>query len=537
MRWWQVMPRASGYGFLPEEWPTGAGEADTQRPAAAPPVEWRGWRTLVLLAFILIGSMVVTVVSAQDGDGIPQNGPARVGHYHVEAFPTLTQLDWSAFPANPARPYVPADGGRTIFVATTGDDTQPGTQEAPLATLEAAAALAQSGDVIWVMPGEYPIGGPDNVYEALILDTPGVTLASWEIGRAQLVPSTYDPAVAIYASADALIIDGFVIRGLRSAGIEYGRIESPQRHLVLKHLSIEQTQEGILGIYGGDGVQPIMDGMLIDDLRLTDISLIGLQCGEGPCNNLRWENLTITMPSDESSNSGADALAVESGDNVLIVNAEISGAEGDGIDLKSTRNVVVNALVHDLGRNGIKLWHGGDVINCLVYGTGADAALVFEAGEYRVLNTLVARHNWGDSSYGMTVAYDSQGQPGRLEIINSVFYQNAGAIWVSPSLELMVQNSVFFGSGNGEEIVYDPHIFGANMLPISAIEEQGLGANNSASDPGFMNPDQGDFGWGPASLLLDGGTTAYDLPPFDLRGNPRVAGQGVDIGPYELPAE
>ena len=462
-------------------------------------------------------------------------GPSR--SFTVESFPTLTAIDWGAFPANPPRPWLleRADraGGRDLYVAPDGNDQDPGTRDAPLATLNHAVEIAESDDVIIVEDGEYPIGG-DDLYEGLILNTPNVTLMAENIGGATLVPASAYTVVGIQARADNLIIDGFVIRGFRSVGVEFGNVEQPQRHLMLRHLLVEQTEEGIRSAYGGDGSQPVIDGMLIYDVWLRAISLIGLQCGEGPCVNMRWEALRVDMSGGDEGNSGADGIAVESGENIVVFNVEVSGAEGDGIDLKSARNAVANAWVHDLGRNGIKLWQDGDVINCLVYNTDADAAIVFEAGTYRVLNTLVARHAWGDSAYTLSAAYDSQDQPGRLEIVNSVFYQNAGAVWVSPAIDLSVRHSLFFGAGNGSELEWNGIYVGELAEPISALGA--AGANNlDFVDPMFANPDAGNYAFGPESPIFDAGTAeGVTLPEFDLYGNPRVVGLAPDLGPVEI---
>ena len=456
-------------------------------------------------------------------------GPS--GAFSVPSFPTLTDITWEAFPANPARDYA---GERTLWVAADGSDSNDGTEDAPLASINYAVEIAQPGDVIWVRDGVYELGDPE-IYEGLILVTPGITLAAEHVGAVTLVPAPGGdmPAIGIQAVADDLVIDGFVVWGFRSVGIEFGRGDSPQRNLVLRHLLVEQTEEGIRAAYVGDGSQPVIDGLLLYDVWLRNIQFIGLQCGEGPCDNMRFEALRIDMSAAEAGDTAADALAVESGQNVVVFNAEVSGASGDGIDLKSSRNAVANVIVRDLGRNGIKLWHGGDVINALVYNTGADAALVFEVGDtYRVLNTIVARHSWGVSAYAMSVAYDSPDEPGRLEIINSVFYQNAGAIWVSPAFELDVRNSIFFGSGNEQELIWDPIAVGEADSPISALGAAGTD-NLGFVDPLFANPDAGDFSWGGDSPLLDAGALIDGLPDFDLSGRPRVSGAGVDLGPWE----
>jgi hypothetical protein len=492
--------------------------------------------------FLLIGVMLIlftpgALTIAQDTTPEPGIcdgaicGPS--GAFSVASFPTLTDIDWAAFPANPAHPYTAA--GQTLYVATDGRDTNPGTADAPFATLTYAAGQAQPGDLILVKDGEYALG-EDGEYVALSLDTPGITLAAEHPGAVVLRPASADQAVGIAARGDDLIIDGFVLQGFRSVGIEYGRESSPQRNLVIKHVRIEQTEEAVRSTYAGDGSQPLVDGLLIYDLWLRDISLIGLQCGMGPCNNMRWEALRIDMRTGgDTGNSGDDAIALESGENIVVFNAEITGASADGIDLKTARAAVANVTVHDIGRNGIKIWHGGDIVNALVYNTGADAAIVFEAGRYRVLNTLVARHSWGDSAYAMTAAYDEASEPGRVEIVNSVFYQNAGAVWISPAIELDVQHSLFFGSGNGQELIWGDVSVGEMDAPMSALEAAGGGsANLGFVDPGFADPAAGNYAWDVTSPLFDAGTAAAPLPDFDLYGNPRVVGLAVDLGPVEI---
>jgi hypothetical protein len=372
--------------------------------------------------------------------------------------------------------------------------------------------------------------GEEGMYEALILETPGVTLAAEHPGGVWLYPATDTIQLGIAARADNLIIDGFVLYRFPAVGIEYGRKDT-QRNLVLKHLLVQQTEEGIRSTYDTDGSLPLVDGMLIYDVWLTDIWLIGLQCGLGPCNNVRWEALRIEMPMGDTGNSGADAVALESGDNIVVFNAEITGASGDGIDLKTARAAVANVIVHDIGRNGIKIWHGGDIINAMVYNTGADAAIVFDTGRFRILNTLVARHAWGDRAYSMSAGYDNQTVPGRVEIINSVFYQNAGPVWISPAVELDVRNSLFFGSASEEELVW-PSTIGSDFgAPLQAFGEAG---HLLFADPVFLNPDQGDYAWDTTSPLFDAGTLAVPLPDFDLYGNPRLVGLAVDLGPVEI---
>ena len=239
------------------------------------------------------------------------------------------------------------------------------------------------------------------------------------------------------------------------------------------------------------------------------------------------------------SGSGADAVATENGDNIVVFNADISGAAADGLDFKATRVAIANVIVHDVSRNGIKLWGGGDVINALVYNTGADSSIVFDPREdararYRLLNTIVAYHARDTEAYAGGVGYDHPTWVGQMQVVNTIFYQNTGPLWVSPAYSLDVRNSIFV-SAHGGVITWRDITVGEGYEPFTALEQAGGGCcNPGLLDPKFVDPDRGDFHLATGSPALDSGTVEVEaFPSFDLFGNPRVAGAGVDLGPIE----
>lgn len=469
-------------------------------------------------------------------------GPS--GAFTIKTFPTIAGVKWDAFPANPLRPHLPAADGRLWVVAPDGHDDAAGTADAPLATIDRALELTVPGDVIEVADGVYPVGLRE---ESLMMDTPGVTLMAAHVGGATLIPLSEEWAwlAAIQASADDLVIDGFVIRGFSSGtAVYFGRLDSPQRNLVLRHLWIEDVENGLLAaLPEGEPGQPVVNGMLVYDVAIRRAP-IGFNCGEGPCNGVRLEALSVDLTGGAGGDVGSwgDGIAVERGDNIVIFNAEVTGAGADGIDLKATRVAIANVMVHDVGRNGIKLWHDGDVINALVYYTGADAAIVFQSGgAYRILNSTIARHAWGEHAYAGTVAYDHPDQPGSLQIANSIFYQNAGAFWVSGAFALDVRRTLFYGSANTEELVWARAGAGLTISddsPANALEAAGAGCCGlDFTDPGFVDPDGGNYRLAAGAYARDAGLSEglEAVPPFDLTGHARPAGRGIDLGPYEMP--
>src|SRR6516164_6062657 len=48
------------------------------------------------------------------------------------------------------------------YVAPTGDDSNPGTQDQPFATLQKGANTAKGGDTVWIRGGTYQVVTPAN---------------------------------------------------------------------------------------------------------------------------------------------------------------------------------------------------------------------------------------------------------------------------------------------------------------------------------------------------------------------------------------
>lgn len=466
-------------------------------------------------------------------------GPS--GAFTVSEFPTIADVDFDSFPDNPSRPYQASDGGRFWYVATFGDDSADGSADAPLATPEHALARATTGDVILVADGEYVVGADE--YVALTLNVPGVTLAAENVGQVVFRPpaNNEDVAIGIASTADDLIVDGFVLQGFREYGVLFGRLDSPQLNLVLKHMVIDGGEDGIRSEIPdfAPNATPVIEGLFLYDVLIRRAELQGFNCGEGPCDDVRLEALQVELPAGLEYN--ADGVAISAGDNIVVFNAEVTGAAGDGVVLYCSRVAVVNVVVHDVGHNGIKLSDGGDVINALVYNTGADAAIVFDPlgpdAHFRLLNCVVAYHARGTEAYAATVAYDNPMAPGHLDVINTIFYQNTGPLWVSPAYTLNVRNSIFFHSPFNAltwgDITVDDEESGRQ--PFTALEDSGGGCCNlGIVDPLFFDPDGGDYELLAESPARDVGTRDIEaFPDFDLYGNPRIGGEGVDLGPVE----
>src|SRR5215204_1000584 len=74
----------------------------------------------------------------------------------------------------------------TLYVAPSGNDGNPGTLNAPLATPERALSVAAAGDAVVLRGGTYTIT------RSLQIRQPGLTLASYPGERARIVGGTGD---------------------------------------------------------------------------------------------------------------------------------------------------------------------------------------------------------------------------------------------------------------------------------------------------------------------------------------------------------
>ncbi len=443
--------------------------------------------------------------------------------------PTWVALDWAAFPTDPGPSYPVS--GTTWVVKTSGSDSNPGTDTSPLRTIAAALAKASSGDRVRVHAGTYAEGTPGD-WRALVMSKNNVILTSAPGESVTVTPksSSYKHGVAMLG--DNLVLNGINLQGF-SPLISLGRDTSAQKKIVISNLTAQAATGGFDGIVSypdntGKGFAAI-DGLLLKNVVVKGASL-SISCNAGPCNSWRLENVTV-QGGGTGSGSGADAIAVESGDNLLFLNVDVSGATADGIDTKATRVVVWGCHVHDVARNGVKLWYGGDIVNTSVHHTGADAAVNVKYGErVRILHSVIAWHNKGaGTSYNMTFRHDDNG-PILAEIINSIIFNTSGGAYFSNQATLSIQNSIFFGIDNGT--VLDR---GSVHLTLAggatALTAAGFGSGNLFVDPQLdpvtMHPKAG------SPAVNKGKQLPALYPATDLAGQPRVKSGAPDIGAFE----
>ncbi len=447
----------------------------------------------------------------------------------AKRYPTVSGIDFSKFPKPPGPPT-----GRALHVAPGGRGGD-GSAGRPFDSILPALRKAAAGDVLLLHAGRYPLPEP------AVIETDGLRIAAAGDGPVTVVPEGGN-GEAFVIHGDRVVLEGFTVEGFKGSVITFGRTDRTQKDVVISKLVVKGGTDAFRSVVSdGNSKRPLLSGLLLSDVRIEGATLVGFNIGEGPVTDVRLEKVTVAMPRGDSGNSGADAVAVERGDNILIRGCDIAGASADGIDLKATRVAVYDTVIHDVGRNGVKFWHGGDLVNSLVHHTGADAAIVLDGGgTYRILHTIVAFHAPGGEAYTLTCAYDHPDEKSDLTIANSIFYKNAGPVWVSRGTTLRVTRSLFTGARGGTELVLqkkgDAELSVEDDGGWKALEKAGIAEGNlpMTAAPLFADEAKGDYRLKPGSPGIDAGAPAKEAyPPSDRLGAKRVQGRAPDLGPVE----
>lgn len=287
---------------------------------------------------------------------------------------------------------VPCARASDIYVATTGSDANPGTQDAPFLTISRADAAAHPGDTIHVAPGIYQVNAPGAQDAGIKAKQSGIasariTYVSTVKRAAKIVLS--GTGIAWNSKGSYVDIDGFDISGS-------GRI-------------------GILA----EGSSIVIRNNFIHDLMIS-----------GGCNGNGGAAIDTYGP-------GSDVLI----DANVVRNIGYRWIEAgtcntvQGIYLSNARNTVTNNIVSGVAAAGIQQWHGATdstIVNNTVFhnkigiliGQGDAGVSTSGSENNKVANNIV----YDNTTYGIV----EQGKVGRNNhYINNLVYLSGTNVLVA----------------------------------------------------------------------------------------------------------
>ena len=275
-----------------------------------------------------------------------------------------------------------------------------------------------------------------------------------------------------------------------------------------------------------------IEGLILSNLSIRDVDIAINVGDENDANvkGMRISSVDVINPTRQAGASVADAFAIVNSYNVLVDHCRLVNINDDGVDTKSFDVAVVNCYIEGTGRNAVKFWRNGELINSILYNVTDinDAAIIVEEGPFRMINSLLLGHPAG---YAATFSYGTI-STSSFEIVNSVFGKVQGSY--TGSSNLTARNNRFFDLVGGVAVL-SGSLEAENPDQLNALPNC---SGNAMSTDQFVAPASGDFRLIPGSEWIDAGTSdAVLLPSFDYLGNPRIEGKTVDIGPIEYRVE
>jgi hypothetical protein len=508
------------------------------------------------------------------------------GATRVASVIALLSFSCSVVSAQPKPP------GSFFYVATTGNDSNPGTVQAPWRTVQHAAGVASAGSTVYVRGGTYEervtVNVSGNATDGTITfrSYPGETAI---LDGQGLVPDGRSALLLIH-NKSYVRIQGFEIRNYRTDD----RRRTPMgisvigggAHIELLNNNvhhIEQTFSGRdapgrgangfgIAVYGTDAQTPISD-LLIDG---NEVHHLKTGSSESLVVNGNVTNFRITHNVvHDNNNIGIDIIGFERtapnpaadqardgvvSDN-LVYNITSRGNPAYGEDQSSdgiyvdggSRLVIERNVIHHVDF-GIELAseHRGRATsyvtarNNLMYACNTAGVSIGGYGAERggTDHCIVVNNTF----YGNDTAGTGSGEfQMQFNMTNNVFENNivhagsrcvmtsskSGPTGASTPTVAMDYNIYYCASGaEASKWAWHPSNYAGF---INYVHATGNDSHSRFADPRFVDPRANNFHLQSASPAIDAGARA-EMPAAgeqDLDGAPRVKGGNIDIGCYE----
>jgi uncharacterized repeat protein (TIGR01451 family) len=413
-------------------------------------------------------------------------------------------------------------GTRYVHLPPSGNDsTNNCTQSAfPCATVQHAVEQASQDDTIAVAGGIY--------YETELRINKNVNLLggysplNWTAPRDPGINLTYldgnDTSRVIYipGSSYAPLIDGFIVRNGHTDGVGGGLYVEISAWPTLRNVRFENNRAdsrgGAIYIAGG--------GLYLDNVLFTGNAAsqgAGVYNGNATLTfsgTLFYGNGDASTLAGGAVYNGGGSLTIQSQSVLRGNTAQAGGALyhlGGNLVITNTR-IVTNTTTGNGG--GLYGAAGtGTLFNNLIYSntsSGNGGGLYFSAGAFTFSNNTVYGNAAAGSGGGL---YASSAT---MMITNNIVAQNAAANYgglYAAGAATADYNDVWSNTPNDSNIA--------------------LGTHSLSADPLFQDVSAGDFSLVDLSPAIDNGDPNTHLS-YDYAYDPRPAGQGYDMGAFEL---
>lgn len=371
----------------------------------------------------------------------------------------------------------------TYYVATTGNDANPGTLNQPFKSFKKGVGLLQPGDTLYIRGGLYT--------EQIDLQTPNKTGMAGQY----ITIGGYQGETVILQFAD-------------TASIGYGPIKARgnRGYFIFENMILDGSASSDTGRSGW----AIRDGNHHFTLRnleiknFKNVSAVYVSANDITIQGCKLHDQVSTLKTAGTYHYG---IYFHNGANGLIEGTEIYNNAGGGLQIYPgpiNTLVVRNNTIHD-NNTKTTIHIGGIVIATDKVQTITDV---------RVFNNIIY-NNGSSPSSGHAPGIRVGGI--QTKVLNNTIYNNKGYGIINNDKTAAIQNNIVFGNIYGD--IYD-------IGPSSSI------GHNLSTDPKFVKPETFDFRLQPNSPAIDAGYTLSDVVT-DFKKLPRPIGTAYDIGAHE----
>lgn len=369
----------------------------------------------------------------------------------------------------------------TYYVATTGNDSNPGTLSQPFKSFSQGVSMLQPGDTLYIRGGLYT--------EQINLSRKSGTASAWitiagypgetvTIRYVDPLPASYGPIKA-RGPRGYLIFENLILDGINTTDESKWQIRDGNHHFILRNLEIKNFPTSALFVSADD--------VTIQNCRFRD-----------------------NTSSGEPGKRGY-GVYYSYGSNGLIEGNDIFTQVGGGIQ-------VYPGPVSNLVIRGNKIHDNNTTVNSPIGGI-----IVLSThgpiSNVSIYNNLIY-NNGSSPKSGPSPGIRVEGaQTTGTKIWHNTIYNNNGyGISTNQSVDTEIQNNIVFGNKRNPQII-----------------DYGIGTilnHNLTTDPKFINPDTFDFRLQMRSPAIDEGTVLRQVTT-DFREIRRPLGAAPDIGAYE----
>ena len=365
----------------------------------------------------------------------------------------------------------------TYYVATTGNDSNPGTSTQPFRSIKKGVRTIAAWDTLYIKSGTY--------YESINSNSITIpTGTSWNNA----------PVIAAFPGDTVT---------LRPGGNNTGEV------IVLAHSYIQYV---------------IFDRLIVDATGKKH----GISTTHG-AHNVRFKNVEV-------KNATRTGVALSPGSQpapyktaIEFINCDIHHNGTDHFDhgfyISTGYNLIKQSRIHHNAGHGVQVYSDKRADQNLVAGnriynnsTNDPSApgILFSSGDGNMAYNNIVYGN----KYGIQIMYRN---PTNSKVYNNTIYNNKpghGITISGHSTNALAKNNVVYYNGGAEGNIRDHGI--SSQL-----------ANNLTTNPKFVNQSNADFHLQAGSPAIDAGTSISGITT-DIAGVARPQGSSFDIGAYEF---